>query len=34
LIEGWIGEMNGRGLDGRALVDEARALIAKYTEAQ
>jgi TRAP-type C4-dicarboxylate transport system substrate-binding protein len=34
VIEGWIGEMNGRGLDGRALVDEARALIAKYTEAQ
>jgi TRAP-type C4-dicarboxylate transport system substrate-binding protein len=34
VIDGWIEEMNGRGLDGAALVDEARALIAKYTEAQ
>ena len=34
VIDGWIEEMNGRGLDGRALVDEARALIEKYTEAQ
>ncbi|HRP78826.1 MAG TPA: TRAP transporter substrate-binding protein [Aquamicrobium sp.] len=34
VIDGWIEEMNGRGLDGAALVEEARALIAKYTEAQ
>lgn len=34
VIDGWIAEMNGRGLDGRALVDEARALIDKYTAAQ
>ena len=31
VIDGWIAEMDGRGLDGRALVDEARALIEKYT---
>lgn len=34
VIDGWIEEMNGRGLDGQALVDEARALIAKYTQEQ
>ena len=34
VIDGWIEEMNGRGLDGTALVDEARALIAKYTQGQ
>ncbi len=34
VIDGWIAEMNGRGLDGQALVDEARELIAKYTAQQ
>ena len=34
VIDGWIEEMNGRGFDGAALVDEARALIEKYTAAQ
>jgi len=29
--EAWIAEMNAKGLDGAALVEEARALIAKYT---
>ncbi|WP_010140796.1 TRAP transporter substrate-binding protein [Oceanicola sp. S124] len=28
----WIEEMNGRGLDGAAMVEEAKALIAKYSE--
>nr|WP_243403752.1 TRAP transporter substrate-binding protein [Shimia abyssi] len=27
----WVAEMNERGIDGQALIDEARALIAKYT---
>ncbi|MBX3532035.1 MAG: TRAP transporter substrate-binding protein [Rhizobiaceae bacterium] len=31
LVEGWIAEMNGKGLDGKAMVDDARALIAKYS---
>src|SRR5690606_3660590 len=34
VIDGWIAEMNGRGIDGQALVDEARELIAKYTAQQ
>lgn len=34
VIDGWIEEMNGRGFDGQALVDEARALIARYTQQQ
>ncbi len=34
VIDGWIEEMNGRGFDGQALVDEARALIARYTQEQ
>jgi TRAP-type C4-dicarboxylate transport system substrate-binding protein len=34
VIDNWIAEMNGRGLDGQALVDEARELIARYTEEQ
>jgi TRAP-type C4-dicarboxylate transport system substrate-binding protein len=29
VIDAWIEEMNGKGLDGKALVEEARALIAK-----
>jgi TRAP-type C4-dicarboxylate transport system substrate-binding protein len=32
VIDNWISEMNGRGLDGQALVDEARELIARYTQ--
>lgn len=28
----WIAEMNDKGFDGQALVDQARALIAKYTD--
>lgn len=31
LVEGWIAEMNGKGLDGKAMVDDANALIAKYS---
>src|SRR5690606_18959303 len=34
VLRGLIAGMHGRGLDGAALVEEARALIAKYTEAQ
>ncbi|MCR9126837.1 MAG: TRAP transporter substrate-binding protein [Rhodobacteraceae bacterium] len=32
IYEQWIADMDGRGLDGQALVDEARMLIDKYTE--
>jgi TRAP-type C4-dicarboxylate transport system substrate-binding protein len=31
LVEAWIAEMNGKGLDGKAMVDDANALIAKYS---
>jgi TRAP-type C4-dicarboxylate transport system substrate-binding protein len=31
LVDGWIAEMSGKGLDGKALVEEARALIAKHS---
>lgn len=31
IIEAWIAEMDGKGKDGAALVEEARALIAKYS---
>ncbi|TWG93204.1 TRAP-type C4-dicarboxylate transport system substrate-binding protein [Mesorhizobium sp. J18] len=31
VIDNWVEEMNGRGLDGDALLKEARELIAKYT---
>ena len=34
VIDGWVAEMNGRGLDGQGLLDEARALIGKYTAGQ
>jgi hypothetical protein len=27
----WIAEMNGLGLDGQALVDDARALVDQYS---
>jgi TRAP-type transport system periplasmic protein len=30
LIDAWIEEMNGRGMDANAMVDDARALIAKH----
>ena len=30
LIEQWEAEMTGKGLDGKALVEEARALIEKH----
>ncbi|HCO55866.1 MAG TPA: C4-dicarboxylate ABC transporter [Pelagibacterium sp.] len=33
-VDTWIAEMEARGIDGAALVDEARALIAKNTDAQ
>ena len=32
VIDRWIGEMKEKGIDGQALVDEARALIAKYSK--
>lgn len=32
VIDRWVAEMNGKGVDGQALVDEARALIAKYSK--
>jgi len=31
VIDRWVAEMNAKGVDGQALVDEARALIAKYS---
>jgi TRAP-type C4-dicarboxylate transport system substrate-binding protein len=34
VIDNWIAEMNARGYDGQALVEEARELIARYTEEQ
>ena len=33
-VDAWIAEMNERDIDGAALVDQARALIAKHTTAQ
>ena len=32
LIEEWVADMNSKDIDGQALVDEARELIAKYTK--
>ena len=32
VVEGWVKEMDGKGISGKALLDEARALIAKYTK--
>jgi len=32
VIDRWIAEMNAKGVDGKALVDEARTLIAKYSK--
>jgi TRAP-type C4-dicarboxylate transport system substrate-binding protein len=32
VVDGWAAEMQGRGLDGNALLAEARALIAKYDQ--
>jgi TRAP-type C4-dicarboxylate transport system substrate-binding protein len=34
VIDNWVAEMNGKGIDGQALLDEARALIDSYTKAQ
>ncbi len=34
VIDNWVAEMDGRGLDGQALLDEARELIAQYTNEQ
>ena len=34
VIANWVAEMDAKGIDGQALVDEARALIEKYTAAQ
>ncbi len=31
LVDEWVADMNSKGIDGQALVDEARELIAKYT---
>jgi TRAP-type C4-dicarboxylate transport system substrate-binding protein len=31
VVQRWIGEVKGKGIDGKALVDQARALIAKYS---
>jgi TRAP-type C4-dicarboxylate transport system substrate-binding protein len=30
IYESWVADMNGRGIDGQALIDEARALMAEY----
>jgi hypothetical protein len=30
VTQAWIAEMKSKGIDGQALVDDARALIAKY----
>lgn len=32
VIDGWIAEMDGKGLDGKALVEDAKALIAKHSK--
>ena len=32
VIDRWVDEMKGKGIDGQALVDEARALIAKHSK--
>lgn len=32
IYDEWVAEMNGKGIDGQALIDEARMLIDKYTE--
>jgi len=32
VIDNWVAEMKGKGVDGQALLDEARALIDKYTK--
>jgi TRAP-type C4-dicarboxylate transport system substrate-binding protein len=34
VIDNWVAEMDGKGLDGKGLLDDARALIEKYTAAQ
>src|SRR3546814_5587500 len=34
VTEAWIAEMNAAGKDGEALVDDARALIAKYARSE
>ncbi len=34
VIDNWVAEMDGKGLDGKGLLEEARALIEKYTAAQ
>ncbi|MCV0395516.1 MAG: TRAP transporter substrate-binding protein [Rhizobiaceae bacterium] len=34
VYENWVKEMEGKGIDGQALIDEARELIAKYTDQQ
>jgi TRAP-type transport system periplasmic protein len=31
LIDAWVAEMDGKGLDGKAMVEDAQALIAKHT---
>ena len=33
IYDQWVADMNGRGIDGQALIDEARMLIDKYTKA-
>lgn len=32
VVDKWIEEMNGKGLDGKAMVEDARALVEKYTK--
>lgn len=32
IYDEWVADMNSKGIDGQALIDEARALIAKYSE--
>ena len=31
MIDNWVAEMDGKGIEGQALLDEARGLIEKYT---
>ena len=32
IYDEWVADMKGKGIDGQALIDEARMLIDKYTE--
>ena len=32
VVEEWVAEMKGKGIDGKALVEDARALVEKYSQ--